>query len=229
MSTWCPAAGVSPSYVSSSFLDGNFHTFGVQWTPTVVKWYIDGVERYSSSACLFNFPMYLIANMAVGGNKPGSPDASTTFPSYFDIDHIRVYKYVSANGYALDGPYRGIAFSNPTIAAPPLISIVNPIASPATVARGSTVYLNSTLSIGQPGISNAFYGPRIYRNSDWSDAAGFTESGVTISAGQTKSFSFAWTIPATLAPGYYTVSYGAWDSNWNNLFWENSVTLVLVN
>jgi beta-glucanase (GH16 family) len=228
MSIWC-SAGSSSSYVSSTFTDGNFHTFGLQWTPSILRWYIDGVERWSYSACLPNFPMYLVANMAIGGTKPGSPNATTTFPSYFEIDYIRTYKYVAANGFALSGPNRGIAFSNPSIAAAPLISIVKPVASPATVIRGSTVLLNSTLSIGQPGISNAFFGPRIYRSSDWTDAGGFTDSGVTISAGQTKSFSFAWTIPTTLTPGYYTVSYGAWDVSWNNLFWENSVTLVLVN
>ncbi len=33
--------------------------------------------------------MYLIANLAVGGVPPGAPDASTSFPSYYEIDYPR--------------------------------------------------------------------------------------------------------------------------------------------
>ena len=33
-----------------------------------------------------------LANLAVGGNWPGMPDATTPFPGYMDIDYIRVYQ-----------------------------------------------------------------------------------------------------------------------------------------
>jgi beta-glucanase (GH16 family) len=36
--------------------------------------------------------MYLIANLAVGGDWPGNPDASTRFPGFMDIDYIRVFR-----------------------------------------------------------------------------------------------------------------------------------------
>ena len=36
--------------------------------------------------------MYVLANLAVGGDWPGYPDDSTPFPSYLDIDYIRVYQ-----------------------------------------------------------------------------------------------------------------------------------------
>jgi len=36
-------------------------------------------------------PMYVLANLAVGGNWPGSPDASTPFPSDLEIDWIHVF------------------------------------------------------------------------------------------------------------------------------------------
>jgi beta-glucanase (GH16 family) len=36
--------------------------------------------------------MYLLANLAVGGDWPGNPDASTVFPGYMDIDYIRAYQ-----------------------------------------------------------------------------------------------------------------------------------------
>jgi hypothetical protein len=40
-------------------------------------------------------PFYLLANLAVGGDWPGSPNASTAFPSYYDIDYIRIYENTS--------------------------------------------------------------------------------------------------------------------------------------
>jgi beta-glucanase (GH16 family) len=40
----------------------------------------------------FNHPFFLIANLAVGGNFPGSPDETTTFPQQMRIDYIRVYQ-----------------------------------------------------------------------------------------------------------------------------------------
>ncbi len=33
----------------------------------------------------------ICANLAVGGTWPGSPDKTTHFPAYYDIDYIRVY------------------------------------------------------------------------------------------------------------------------------------------
>jgi len=35
---------------------------------------------------------YFIMNVAVGGNWPGYPDNSTTFPQQMNIDYIRVFK-----------------------------------------------------------------------------------------------------------------------------------------
>jgi hypothetical protein len=35
--------------------------------------------------------MYLLANLAVGGDWPGDPDETTPFPSYFEIDYIKVW------------------------------------------------------------------------------------------------------------------------------------------
>ncbi len=71
-----------------------YHVFGTDWTPTAIVWYVDGVERarYSQAANIYNQPMYLLLNLAVGGDWPGAPDASTPFPSYFDIDYVRVWQ-----------------------------------------------------------------------------------------------------------------------------------------
>ena len=41
---------------------------------------------------VFDHPFYLIVNSAVGGQWPGSPDTTTTFPQPMLIDYVRVYK-----------------------------------------------------------------------------------------------------------------------------------------
>jgi beta-glucanase (GH16 family) len=71
-----------------------WHTFAVDWEPSAITWYVDGVERfqYSETKNIVSKPMYLIANLAVGGDWPGSPDASTIFPAKYQIDFIRVWQ-----------------------------------------------------------------------------------------------------------------------------------------
>ena len=73
----------------------DFHTFGMAWSPNEIIWYVDGEETHrvtDSDYIIANQAMYLIANLAVGGNWPGSPDASTQFPATFEIDYIRAYE-----------------------------------------------------------------------------------------------------------------------------------------
>ena len=40
----------------------------------------------------FNEDFYFIINLAVGGNWPGNPDATTSFPQWLIVDYIRVYQ-----------------------------------------------------------------------------------------------------------------------------------------
>jgi beta-glucanase (GH16 family) len=69
-----------------------FHTIGLLWEPHLIAWIIDGVERFSVTDNVPQEPFYFLANLAVGGNWPGSPNASTVFPGYFEIDFIRIYQ-----------------------------------------------------------------------------------------------------------------------------------------
>lgn len=82
---------VSHDYVGPDF-SAAFHTFGMRWDPSAVIWYVDGVERFRVTDHVPQKPMYVIANLAVGGEWPGNPDSSTVFPAYFDIDYVRVYQ-----------------------------------------------------------------------------------------------------------------------------------------
>lgn len=77
-------------YSGPDFSEG-FHTFAVEWSADSVVWFVDGSERHRVANWSYDGPMYLLANLAVGGNWPGAPDASTAFPAAFEIDYIRAY------------------------------------------------------------------------------------------------------------------------------------------
>ena len=40
----------------------------------------------------FDQRFHLILNVAVGGNLPGNPDATTIFPQQMEVDYVRVYQ-----------------------------------------------------------------------------------------------------------------------------------------
>ena len=77
-----------------------FHTYGVDWEPDQITWYFDGQQiAQTATPADMHSPMYMLANLAVGGNWPGSPDATTAFPANMQIDYIRAY----ASGPAQSG------------------------------------------------------------------------------------------------------------------------------
>ena len=73
----------------------DFHVFGFWWGPDENVWYIDGVERRrtSNGASRINGDFYFMFNTHIGGNPwMGDPDGSTPWPSYNEIDWVRIYK-----------------------------------------------------------------------------------------------------------------------------------------
>jgi beta-glucanase (GH16 family) len=95
VSHWLGNDGTLKS-VSNSFqgpdYSTDFHTFGIEWTTDSIKWFIDDVERFSTSVIIPSEKMYLYLNTAVGGDWPGSPDHNTVFPVNFEVDYVRVFK-----------------------------------------------------------------------------------------------------------------------------------------
>jgi beta-glucanase (GH16 family) len=75
-----------------------WHTYATDWEPNAIIWYIDGIERfrYTNINNITSKPMYLLANLAVGG-WPGSPNTSTPFPADYQIDYIRVWQKCTTN------------------------------------------------------------------------------------------------------------------------------------
>jgi beta-glucanase (GH16 family) len=76
-----------------------FHIFALEWEPKTIRFYVDG-NLYETSTpsglpkrtgWVFNHPFFLLLNLAVGGDWPGSPDDSTHFPQQMLVDYVRVY------------------------------------------------------------------------------------------------------------------------------------------
>ena len=80
------------------FSDG-FHVFAVEWAPQVVRFFVDGnlyatktpADVPAGKHWVYDHPFFLLLNLAVGGNMPGSPDESTIFPQRMLVDYVRVY------------------------------------------------------------------------------------------------------------------------------------------
>ena len=77
----------------------DFHLFAVEWERGVVRFYVDSnlyatftESRWPAGGTwVFDHPFFIILNVAVGGNWPGSPDSSTVFPRHLLVDYVRVY------------------------------------------------------------------------------------------------------------------------------------------
>jgi beta-glucanase (GH16 family) len=74
-------------------MSDGFHTYGVDWGPDSLAFYFDGREVFRTpTPADLDKPMYMIANLAVGGTWPGDADATTPFPAQMNIDYLRAYQ-----------------------------------------------------------------------------------------------------------------------------------------
>ncbi|HPR57536.1 MAG TPA: family 16 glycosylhydrolase [Bacteroidales bacterium] len=88
--------GLSHTLASGIFAD-DFHVFGVKWDAQEIKAYMDDVEYYVAditpdALSEFQNNFFIILNIAVGGNWPGPPNATTEFPQTMQVDWVRVYQ-----------------------------------------------------------------------------------------------------------------------------------------
>ena len=83
----------------AAFAD-DFHVFAVDWEPERVRFFVDGNHYHTRTRAelepeqrwVFDHPFFILLNVAVGGDWPGNPDATTVFPQSMKIDYVRVYK-----------------------------------------------------------------------------------------------------------------------------------------
>lgn len=91
---------ISRSYnLTAATFNDQFHVFSMEWEQDVMRFYVDDnlfstVTKADLGAINypFNEQFYFIINLAVGGNWPGPPDASTVFPQWLIVDYVRIYQ-----------------------------------------------------------------------------------------------------------------------------------------
>lgn len=76
-----------------------FHTYRIDWSPRHIKFYVDRTMYFSYNVAAagkgpnnpFHKPMYLILNLALGGNWAGPVD-NKVLPARYEIRYVRVYQ-----------------------------------------------------------------------------------------------------------------------------------------
>ena len=101
---WGPnTAGRQYSGNSYTLPSGNFsekfHVYTLIWENDKAEIFMDDISYFKfdrakvgGAAYPFNEPFFLIFNVAVGGNWPGSPTPATVFPQLMIVDYVRVFK-----------------------------------------------------------------------------------------------------------------------------------------
>jgi beta-glucanase (GH16 family) len=100
------AAGLGTKYnFPSGQTAGGWHTYGMVWSPGTVAYYIDDsahpyVTFTTASLSVLSgavWPFdggqsnFILLNLAIGGDWPGPPIATTPFPSEMLVDYVRIY------------------------------------------------------------------------------------------------------------------------------------------
>ena len=71
-----------------------FHTYGVLWTPERLVWFVDRRQTSATpTPADMDRPMYLLINLAVGGDFPGPPDPSAHWPARLRIARVDAYRW----------------------------------------------------------------------------------------------------------------------------------------
>ena len=81
--------------LTEGIYNDEFHVFSILWTSSSIKWYGDDIqynEMNISGLNAFHSNFFFIFNVAVGGNWPGYPNASTVLPQTMVVDYIRVFQ-----------------------------------------------------------------------------------------------------------------------------------------
>lgn len=90
-------SGSAPSVTLAGTVGGSqetLHAYGVLWMPGRLDFFVDGVKTNSIPETPdMKQPMYLIANLAIGGYWPGYPDPGAAFAATMRIDHIRAWQF----------------------------------------------------------------------------------------------------------------------------------------
>lgn len=70
----------------------HFHTYVLEWEKDEIRWYIDGRLKRKTTKGIPHQRMYLLMNIAVGGEWPGKPQKSTRLPVTMQVESVKIYQ-----------------------------------------------------------------------------------------------------------------------------------------
>jgi len=148
------ASGLGQDFTFSGSIDvTSFHTYGAIWSPNMVQFYVDNPSNVffirtandvpgGSGQWVFNHPFINLTNLAVGGDFPRNPDATTPSPATMLVDYIHYYQ--------------AAAVQAPTMGNPPSISVK----AGATMGNSSTLTIGDTAGSGRVFLTCATNAPK---------------------------------------------------------------------
>jgi beta-glucanase (GH16 family) len=169
----------------------DFHVFAVEWTTNLLRWYVDGQLYFNAtpgslpagSTWVFTQPQFLILNVAVGGDWPGYPDGTTTFPQRMTVDYVRAYAPADFPGCG------GNSAGNPGFEA-------STLANWTTYGAGFNTLLGNVASLPVHGGTNVFkvFGQftggdnysGVFQDVPCAGGASFTSEGWALTQGADK-------------------------------------------
>ena len=89
---------IEKNLVNTASLADEFHVYSLVWETDKIKTMLDDkvIGEFSAAEVSGNYPFnekfFFLFNVAVGGNWPGSPNATTYFPQFMMVDYIRVFQ-----------------------------------------------------------------------------------------------------------------------------------------
>lgn len=195
-SGWSGTAGAN--------LYAQFNTFGVDWEPHTITFYFNGVAYATApTPADYHQPMYMLVNLAVGGNWAGAPVGES---ADLKVDYVRAYSRDGANPAIAQGLIsppdgRGHSFNGATDAkgnGPLGAADAPPLPATATVAVGSG---NDTLALSMSGDAGPG-GVQFNVSVDGVRIGGVQTVTASHAAGQTQIFDIA----GNFRPGAHAVS-----------------------
>lgn len=67
-------------------------TVGFLWTPTLMRWTIDGSVVREQANYINDHKLYLLMSWEIADRWTGPPDASTRWPARVSVDYVRIYQ-----------------------------------------------------------------------------------------------------------------------------------------
>jgi beta-glucanase (GH16 family) len=218
--------------VSADNLSNSFNVYGVNWTPTTVTYYINGVAYLSEpTPQSMDSPMYMLINLAVGGNGswPGAPNSSTVFPANMQIAWVEAYAtpdttYVGGSA-AIPAGSSAAAVPAATSTTTSTTTTSTTTTDPATTAATTTTAA-AAVTPGNPAPVTFGSGPdtlSLQMSEDYylGDAQfvvsvdGVQQGGTyTTTAIKSLGESQTFNIEGTFAPGAHTVSVAFLNDAW---------------